>query len=193
METIVISPDFCNPEHIHLTIFRKFLAVTDGNFVVIDENNNVMFKVIDKLVTIHDRHLLVDAAGVPILTFKKKILSAHKRWLVFRGDSSDNADLIFSAKKSSIIQLKTELDVFLSGNEDENSWDFKVIGSWLKRSCYIYNKDSTLIAQMHKKHTVGSIVLGKDTFGVTVNPQVDCAFIVAIVVILNEINKDKDD
>lgn len=46
---------------------------------------------------------------------------------------------------------------------------------------------------MDKKHTFGSIVLGKDTFDVTVYPQVDQAFIVALVVILYEINKDKDD
>lgn len=47
--------------------------------------------------------------------------------------------------------------------------------------------------QMHTKHTVESIVLGKETFGVTVYPNVDYAFVVALVVILNEINEDKDD
>lgn len=47
--------------------------------------------------------------------------------------------------------------------------------------------------QIHKKHTFGSVVLGKDNFHVTVYPQVDYAFIAALVVILYEINKDKDD
>lgn len=42
---------------------------------------------------------------------------------------------------------------------------------------------------MHKKHTLNSIVLGKDTFAVTVFPNVDYAFIVALVVILYEINR----
>lgn len=45
--------------------------------------------------------------------------------------------------------------------------------------------------QMHKKHTAQSILLGKDTFGVTVYPNVDYAFITAIVVILDEINADR--
>lgn len=44
---------------------------------------------------------------------------------------------------------------------------------------------------MHKKHTAGSILLGKDTFGVTVYPNVDYAFITALVVILEEINEDR--
>ncbi|KAF5762685.1 putative tubby-like protein [Helianthus annuus] len=47
--------------------------------------------------------------------------------------------------------------------------------------------------QMHKKHTVQSIALGKDTFSVTVYPNVDYAFIVALVVILHEINEEKND
>lgn len=44
--------------------------------------------------------------------------------------------------------------------------------------------------QMHKKHTVQSIALGKDTFVVTVYPNVDYAFIVALIVILHEINEE---
>ena len=46
---------------------------------------------------------------------------------------------------------------------------------------------------MHKKHIVQSIVLGKDTFEVTVYPHVDYAFIVALVVVLEEINEDRED
>ncbi|KAE9447557.1 hypothetical protein C3L33_20540, partial [Rhododendron williamsianum] len=46
---------------------------------------------------------------------------------------------------------------------------------------------------MHRKHSVQSIVLGKDTFSVTVYPHVDYAFIVALVVVLEEINEDRDD
>ena len=41
---------------------------------------------------------------------------------------------------------------------------------------------------MHKKRSVGSVLLGKDKFMVTVYPHVDYAFIVALIVILAEIN-----
>ncbi|KAI3474382.1 hypothetical protein Pfo_029243 [Paulownia fortunei] len=199
--TAVISPQFCVPDHFHLTIVRKPIAITDGNFVVTDDKGNAMFNVKEKLLSIHGRHVLLNSESNPIVTFTKKmnfalgilILSAHKRWQVFQGDSSDSADLLFSTKKSSLVQFKIELDVFLAGNKEEHSWDFKVVGSWLERSCVIYNKDSTPIAQMQKKHTFGSIVLGRDTFNVTVNPQVDYAFIVALVVILWEINEDRED
>jgi uncharacterized protein YxjI len=44
---------------------------------------------------------------------------------------------------------------------------------------------------MHKKHTVKSLLMGKDHFMVTVYPNVDYAFIVALIVILDEINDDE--
>lgn len=46
--------------------------------------------------------------------------------------------------------------------------------------------------QIQKKHTFGGIVLGKDTLNVTVYPQVDYAFIVALIVILYEIKQDTE-
>ena len=45
--------------------------------------------------------------------------------------------------------------------------------------------------QMHKKHTAQSIFIGKDNFMVTVYPNIDYAFIVALIVILDEINRPK--
>lgn len=44
--------------------------------------------------------------------------------------------------------------------------------------------------QIHKRVTVGSYVLNKDRFTVTVYPNIDYAFIVARIVILDDINGD---
>jgi len=46
---------------------------------------------------------------------------------------------------------------------------------------------------MHKKHTVMSILMDKDHFSITVYPNVDYAFIVALIVILDETNEDEKD
>jgi len=40
---------------------------------------------------------------------------------------------------------------------------------------------------MEKKNTVKSFLIGKDHFNVTINPNIDHAFIVALVVILDAI------
>lgn len=173
---------------------KKLMTIAEGSFAVTDVNGNVMFKVKGSVFSLHDSRLLLDASGNPIVSLRQKILTAHRRWEVYRGDSSNSKDLLFSAKKSSMLQLKTALDVFLAANTKEDVPDFTVKGSWFERSCTIYlGNSSTIIAQMHKKHSVQSLVLGKDTFAVTVYPHVDYAFIVALVVILYEINEDRKD
>uniref|UniRef100_A0A251S4W8 Putative zinc finger, CCHC-type, Tubby C-terminal-like domain protein n=1 Tax=Helianthus annuus TaxID=4232 RepID=A0A251S4W8_HELAN len=144
----VVSPHFLAPYPVDLTIVKKLLTLSDGNFAITDVNGNVMFKVKGKHISLRDRRVLLDAAGNPILSFQKKLISVHNRWVVFRGDSSDSKDLIFTAKQSSLIQLKTSLDVFLGYNDKENVCDFKVKGSWFDRSCTIYAGDgATIIAQ----------------------------------------------
>ncbi|GMN40495.1 hypothetical protein TIFTF001_009720 [Ficus carica] len=42
--------------------------------------------------------------------------------------------------------------------------------------------------RMHKKYTVQSALFGKDNFMVTVYPNIDYAFVVALIVILDDIN-----
>ena len=190
----VVDQRFCAPYPVDLTVKKKALSVTEGNFAVTDVNGNIVFKVKGSWLSIRDRRVLVDVNGNPLLSMQQKILSAHRRWQVYRGESSDSKDLLFSVKKSSLIQFNTQLDVFLAANTHENVCDFKIKGSYFERSCVVYlGESNNIVAQMRKHHTVGSVMLGKDTFGVTVYPHVDYAFIVALIVILDEINRDRDD
>ncbi|KAE9618203.1 hypothetical protein Lal_00041816 [Lupinus albus] len=192
--TAVIGTQYCAPYPIDLAIVKKVMTISDGNFVVTDINNNVVFKVKGSLMTLRDRRVLIDAAGNPIATLRQKIMTAHDRWQAYRGESTDSKDLIFTLKRSSLIQFKAKLDVFLANNTKEDVCDFKVKGSWFERSCTVYAGESNnIVAQMHKKHTVQSILIGKDNFMVTVYPNIDYAFIVALIVILDEINQDDDD
>ncbi|RDX75902.1 Protein LURP-one-related 15, partial [Mucuna pruriens] len=190
--TAVIGPQYCAPYPLDLAVVKKVMTISDGNFVVTDANGNIVFKIKGSLLTLRDRRVLVGAAGNPIVTLRRKIMTAHDRWQAFRGESTDPKDLIFSLKRSSLIQLKTKLDVFLAHNTKEDVCDFKVKGSWFERSCAVYAGESdNIVAQMHKKHTVKSVLIGKDHFMVTVYPNTDYAFIVALIVILDEINEDE--
>ncbi|KAJ4977568.1 hypothetical protein NE237_008348 [Protea cynaroides] len=180
----VVGPNFCSPCPVDLKIVSKGHSVRD-NFAVTDVKGNIAFKVKGTLFGIHDRHILLDANGNPVLSMQQKIMSAHSRWQVFRGKSSESKDLLFSIKRSSMFQIKTKLDVFLAANRKEEVCDFKIKGSWSDRSCTIYlGESSNVIAQMHKKHKW----FGKDSYMVTVYPNIDYAFILALIVILNEIN-----
>ncbi|KAK7349728.1 hypothetical protein VNO77_07343 [Canavalia gladiata] len=186
----IINSQYCAPYNIDLAIVRKIMTLAD-NFTVTDVNGKIVFSLKGSLMTLHDHRVLLDAAGKPVVTLRRKMMSAHDRWQVFRGESTELKDLVFSVRRSSMFQLKTKLDVFLANNTKEEVCDFKVKGSWFERSCVVYVGESlNIAAQMHRKHNAQSIVLGKDNFMVTVYPNVDYAFVVALILILDEINKD---
>ncbi|XP_022760118.1 protein LURP-one-related 15-like [Durio zibethinus] len=176
----IISPHFCAPESINLAIVLKVLTTTDANFVVTDINGNIVFKVERAFITIHDQRVLRDAAENPIVTLK---------WKLLREDSTDSSDLIFSAKTSLIFQLKTKFNVFLADNTKEDVCDFKIKGSWLKCSSLIYDGESSIIvAEMRKNGSIQSVlIVHGDSY-----PNIEYAFIVALIVILDGINNLDD-
>ncbi|XP_026405573.1 protein LURP-one-related 10-like [Papaver somniferum] len=179
----VISPHFCTPD---LYTAMKVKNVTQGNKLgVFDTNGNNIFKVTGNFLSL-SRGMLVDAAGVPLVTLKN-----NSRWKVYRGDSSNSENLLFSVKTSTaILQFKADLHVFLASNTNEDVCDFKVERNYSgKTSSYVVYRGGSVIAEMHKEKTVQGKVLGKDTFSVTIHPNVDYAFIIALRVVLDEMEK----
>ncbi|WCJ27952.1 hypothetical protein M5689_009666 [Euphorbia peplus] len=189
---VIFGPQYLATYPVDLKVASKLLSIGECNFGVTDQNGTLIFKVKSKFLSIRDRRFLLDAAGNILATFQQKILTAHRRWKVYRGDSTNTEDELFSIKKSSLLQFKTELDVFLASNSSEDVPDFKLKGSWLERSCTIYlGQSDIIVAQMHKKHSISTILLDAEKFGVTVYPNVDYAFIVSLIVILDQINDDR--
>ncbi|TXG59038.1 hypothetical protein EZV62_016867 [Acer yangbiense] len=187
----IIGHQYCAPYPVDLAIVRKVMNITDGNFVVQDINNNgnILFKLKGFLMTLHNRRVLFDAAGIPLVTLRGKIMPFHDRWQVFRGESTDLNDLIFTVKKSSMLQLKAKLDVFLANNTKEDVCDFKVKGSWSKESCVVYAGESdTIVAQMLDNTSTVHSLIGKDRFEVRVYTNIDHAFIITLIMILDAID-----
>ncbi|XP_065857236.1 protein LURP-one-related 15-like [Euphorbia lathyris] len=187
---VVIDHQFCAQYPTDLVISTKILSLGENDFGVHDVNGTLIFKIKSKHLTMHDRRYLKDANDNILVTLHEKIMSAHKRWVAYRGESGEETDLLFSVKKSSMIQMKTQLDIYLGNNKAELNPDFKVKGSWKERSCTIFIGDGEskpIIAQMHRGHNLKTAMLDADNFAVTVYPNVDYAFIVALVVVLDEI------
>ncbi|CAH1433247.1 unnamed protein product [Lactuca virosa] len=113
-------------------------------------------------------------------------MSEHDRWNVFRGDSKSKSDMVFTTKTPHVIQSKTNVHVFLANKTNSKDvCDFKIKGSWSKRNCTIYMGDtSTTIAQVNKMQSSENIKLIKDKFMVTIYPNVDYAFVVTLIAIV---------
>ncbi|KAL8501941.1 hypothetical protein ACS0TY_021171 [Phlomoides rotata] len=80
----------------------------------------------------------------------------------------------------------------LANNQSEDVCDYTVQGSWFQKLCKVYFGDSsTIVAMMNENLSIGSQFSGKDIFMVKVCPNIDYAFIVALIIILDEIKSEK--
>lgn len=76
-----------------------------------------------------------------------QVMSIHKRWMVYRGNSTEKSNVLFTVKDSKYWQLRPNLDVFLASNPNENECDFHLEGRNSNQTCTIYKGD-TVIAEV---------------------------------------------
>ncbi|KAL0774407.1 hypothetical protein Bca101_039558 [Brassica carinata] len=158
-----VNPRFCVAGPVDLTMVRDEIEKKWGSFVILDANMN--------------------------LRFQTMTMSFREKWEVHIGDQA-----AYTVKGSSIFSSSTKLDglhVFLARNHEEKIPDFRVKGTnhrRFERSCVVYAGESdTIVAQMQHKESTPSKT---DIFTVTINPNVDHAFIASLVIILDVYNRE---
>nr|GMC63806.1 protein LURP-one-related 14-like [Ipomoea batatas] len=161
----VVGDCFCVPYLIDLSVKKAMRCLSDTRVDVRDVTGNLLFQTRGSLWQLNKKRTMRDPAGFPVVTQREKALSCRHRWTVHRGESSDAASLLYSVQRSHPLQMKTRLDVFLPGNVRADVPDFQV-------------KDNFKLGSFLAK--------GHESFGVRVYPGVDYAFIVSLLVILNE-------
>ncbi|KAG6470438.1 protein LURP-one-related 15-like [Zingiber officinale] len=179
---VVVGRQFTVPYAVNLTLTdTSRLFSTNDLYKVKDTNGDLVLKV--NGFFLRTRCLLLDAAGTPLLTMKPKALSRHETWNVFRGDSTSPNDLLFKVQTSKIFQRKNNFDVVLATNTREGApCDFKIISR--SKTCTIcIGETDEIIAQMDRK----TVVSASEKLEITVNPNQDFAFIVSLIVILEQI------
>ncbi|XP_042447657.1 protein LURP-one-related 15-like [Zingiber officinale] len=183
---LVAARQFTVPYAINLTLTSTGgLFSPNDHYKVKDTNGDVVFMV--KGVFFSNRRLLLDTAGNPLHTMKPKAFSWHGTWRVFRGESTSPNDLLFSVRKPKVFQWKDNFDVVLATNTDEASpGDFKIISRSKKCTICIGQTDE-IIAQMHRE----TAFFARDKLEITVKPNEDFAFIVSLIVILEEIKASR--
>nr|XP_043622832.1 protein LURP-one-related 10-like [Erigeron canadensis] len=180
----VIGHEFIAPYPLEIKVEKH----SKESLVITDINNKIILKVKPCDSSFHRQRLLLDANDRPIVKLREKNLSEHKRWNIFRGESKANSDMIFSTKKEHTTQTNIVcVNVYMANKiNSKGDCDFLVKGNWSKRSCTVYMGDSsTSIAQMNAVQSLEKKKMEKDKFMVTIGPNVDYAFVVALFVILD--------
>ncbi|KAL6640531.1 hypothetical protein ACP70R_021654 [Stipagrostis hirtigluma subsp. patula] len=164
--------------------------------------------------------LLMDGSGAPLLALRpqiedrsarsmqksrrmqERILSMRDQWNCYRAseeigsDKSSRRQHLFSMRLCSLVKTSDDAEVYMVGSassSDRNGEevpDFRVQGSFWRRSCKIRNGDGEEVARITRKKAgaaLESVTLGNDVFTLTVMPNADCTMIMAFVVIMDRI------
>ncbi|XP_052136700.1 protein LURP-one-related 5-like isoform X2 [Oryza glaberrima] len=145
--------------------------------------------------------LLMDGHGSPLLALTPQIISMHDQWNCYRASEEGQgkrtrSQQLFSMRKCSVMQSSHEAEVHMSGCTHASSDrtghvpGFSIEGSFRRRSCKIRNSVGEEVARIRRKKAGAaslSLTLAEDVFSLEVQPNVDCAMIMAFVIALDRI------
>ncbi|CAN6348819.1 unnamed protein product [Urochloa humidicola] len=172
------APDISSNPSIHeppavLTVWRKSLLFNCDGFTVFDSKGNLAFRV-DCYGSGGRRRsevVLMDAAGKPLLTLRRKKLSSlllAEQWVIYDGDA-DAAQ----GKSKPLLSVRRHASLRSSGKtlahvtSLTSSSAFVVEGSYGRRACAVRDaRGDAVVAEVRRKESVGD-----DVFRLVADPK----------------------
>ncbi|KAJ0027436.1 hypothetical protein Pint_35160 [Pistacia integerrima] len=181
-----------------LTVWKKSLLFNCNGFTVYDGKGDLVFRVDNYMQGHKVEILLMDAAGKPLLTIRRKRLSLGDNWLVYDGETDVNPR--FSVRKNvNLLNNKSLAHVCCisydhngtgssssSNNNNNKNGIYQIEGSYTQRSCSVYDGKRRRVAEIKKKEAVGGVAFGVDVFRLIVQPEIDTPFAMALVILLDQ-------
>ncbi|KAH7564785.1 hypothetical protein JRO89_XS09G0026700 [Xanthoceras sorbifolium] len=189
MDTSTTAYPLNLPIPVDLFVSKKHPGLTRGDIGFADSSGDVVFRAVKRQTSSSSRsssssstkRLLLDSSGNTLVSMSRQHTG---QWICFKGDSSEEKDLIFRVKRTLNTLSRTEFDVLLAGdNRGDAASDFQMKGSPFQKSCTIYRGDS-IVAETSLMYKLRQIFVRRNKFRLTIFPgPVDSAFVVALVVI----------
>ncbi|KAF8098852.1 hypothetical protein N665_0257s0062 [Sinapis alba] len=190
----VVGEMFCNPYTTELIVRRRRESLRRDRFDVFDLSDNLIFSVDGGTWNIRRKRVLRDATGTPLLSMRTKgIVTMKYKWEVYKGESTESEDLLFSVREPNLFSFRTSLDVSLplqlqhSTDISSIEPDFRTYGRYIGSSFKLFEPiHNTLLAEVVHDFSWGGLIIGNYSFKVRVNPYVDFAFVIALLVIADD-------
>ncbi|KAF3970694.1 hypothetical protein ACB098_09G098000 [Castanea mollissima] len=180
-----------------LTVWKKSLLFSCNGFTVFDSKGDLVFRVDNYMASNKGEIVLMDAAGKPLYTIRRKRLSLGDNWLVYDGETAVNP--LFAARKHvNILNTKCLAHVSNyskanegsrgSGGSSPNSKNvlYEIEGSYTQRCCAVLDKTRRRVAEIKQKEAVGGVGFGADVFRLVVQPEIDAALAMTLVILLDQ-------
>ncbi|CAF2127070.1 hypothetical protein BRARA_C03347 [Brassica rapa] len=190
----VVGEMFCNPYTTELVVRRRRESLKRDRFDVFDLSDNLIFTIDGGTWNIRRKRVLRDATGLPLLSMRTKgIVTMRYKWEVYKGESTESEDLLFSVTEPNLFSIRTSLDVSLPTQQPSTDIsstikpDFRTYGRYIGSSFKLFEPiHNTLLAEVVHDFSWGGLIIGKYSFKVRVNPYVDFAFVIALLVIADD-------
>ncbi|KAK4508363.1 hypothetical protein PRZ48_002101 [Zasmidium cellare] len=168
------------PYPVTLVMKEKVLSLSGDDFKVETTDGAQLLKVKGKYISIRDKKRFKDASGKELFTLSNKMLKLHKS---FKGESPDGYDF---AVKGHFSFASSKSSVEFKNQADGAPIELRLKGDWFDRKASIKLGDRP-VAQITRKLINGrELFFDKQTYFVTVVPNVDLSLIAAICVCLDE-------
>jgi len=173
-----------------LTVWKKSLVFSCNGFTVFNSSGNLVFRVDNYASDLKNEIVLMDAAGMALLTMRRKRLSLQHEWQGFLGDFRDTQKPLFVVRRAPFLLISTKslakVHMCSSAKSKKKKPDYRVEGCYAKRSFTLFNSFNEVVAEVKPKQVSSEITLGGDVFNLTVRPGYDQACIMGLIIILDQ-------
>uniref|UniRef100_A0A0D9WHW3 Protein LURP-one-related 8 n=1 Tax=Leersia perrieri TaxID=77586 RepID=A0A0D9WHW3_9ORYZ len=174
-----------------LTVWRKSLLFNCKGFTVFDARGDLVYRVDTYAADSRAEVVLMDAAGAPVLTVRRKKAIAglgSDQWLVYPGDDEE------TRRRSPPLYAVKRTPQYVRGNGNGKSMahvalcgggggGYEVEGSYLRRRCAVYDeRRRAVVAEVQPKEAV----VGTDVFRLVVRPGMEVSAAMAVVLALDQ-------
>ncbi|KAD0001317.1 hypothetical protein E3N88_44943 [Mikania micrantha] len=117
-------------------------------------------------------------------------ISMHRRRQAYKGDHNEHHRLFTVKKTRGPKSLR--YDVYMASNMTESTFNYRVYDNFKNGTSIIFAQDkTTVLAQLHTHVTRQKTVKPQDKFSVSLSPNVDKAFVSALLIIREEVRKSR--
>ncbi|KAL5227444.1 hypothetical protein ABZP36_015709 [Zizania latifolia] len=165
-----------------LTVWRKSLLFNCKGFTVFDAKGNLAYRVDSYDSESGDEVVLMDPAGRPAFTVRRKRLSLHgEQWLVFSGEADQARRPAYVVRRSGRGKSMARVTPCAGEGAAAGAAPYEVEGSYARRCCVVYDGERRVVAEVQPKEAVGT-----DVFRLVVQPGVGVSLAMAVVVTLDQ-------
>ncbi|KVD98177.1 protein LURP-one-related 8-like [Cynara cardunculus var. scolymus] len=190
--SVVVSPpksSAASKNPVVFTVWKKSLLFNYDGFPVFDSNGNLVFRVDNYVTGGNGEIVLMDAFGRSVVTIGRKRISLSDTWQVHDGETT-LVPRFSVTKHMNIFNTKSLAYVCKEGSSKNNDTRipmYEIDGSYAQRCCIVYDDMRRNVAEIRSKEAKGgTVALGVDVFRLVMQPSIDPAVAMALIVVLDQ-------